>query len=1203
MECTEINWIRAISVYETPSHIYLVGSDLSEQRFRVLKIGRSPLPPDEDGGSFQQCNRNAYLPTIECETPFDRVWRLDMVEDPYTYTKSEMARLLHTIQAASRLAAQSSYDTQSLDSKISSGSAGGNWLRNVFKKRHVPFSPSGSKPILKDPTSVGPLTEHLPQNAKELQQAAASALGSGMSERSLVLSAKCNAIAGVVRFLRGYYLILITKAGLVAEIGEHKIFKVEGTTMIYIPGNEIYETSQACGSDNGSKLLQDEVISLSSSSTSEDWQRSSSSTYTQAERNRAPADEMRYVKLFSSVDLASNFYFSHTYDLSRSLQYNMEPISHSVSDTVERSWTLGILPNDRFIWNWRLIPLMFRSDFQWRSGTETPTFLPKPNWFVYLFHGSIDQISLTACGMPIMVTLIGRRSRHFAGTRFLKRGINLTGDAANEVETEQIVHDTSHAFLDKTRCSSYVQMRGSVPVFWSQEPSKVVVRRPPIEISREDPYFEASGLHFVNLFERYGSPIVILNLMKTREKHPFELVISEAYERGVVYLSQFLPSRISSNTTTNDIASSESVNPPIIYISFDIARVQKSKELGALDELRPIIDFCVRRTGIYLHSGLSDTSKHQTDIGISSRQCGVIRVNCVDCLDRTNSAQFVVGRVALAYQLYYLGFIAEPYVEPESKIDRLFQNLYDDHGDILALQYAGSQLVHNIATYKKTHSLSSHSRDLVQTLSRFYSNKFSDWDKQCAINVFLRIYRPVSWSGTLLQWMCEMLKRLIIKRSQASTGSSDEQLRFPDTSACNNPDAVFAAVTGSFGAPIWDLPSDTYLHWLDSWCRLSVRRNPLTDWCPLKLLKTLPYGMDITNKAALLSKKFPPERSVFPRVPDLSEQNQTFYYQSLKEITLTPSRGVELLVQIPAVNALVGFVMPTESGEKALPLSRAGRRPPTRPSSGQKIIPITTVELYQSFAARHTAAVPSANSPPDPDKRGNKSEPKNTWAHKLVRKSNKALLGFSLEDQTPAKKGSSHRKKHDVDDMYGTDPNDQECEYDESSSESDSAEPTESFVRLFPTSLLPALVNAIQPNCQQNESDIISGPSHSASGIDYHPISLSPPQIGADQRDRDSPEDLWSWVRVPTLYDSAAFSRIVKEVNTSTYQQYIDFRLSSNVGFPKDVSSTPLKCISPEDMSVYKRCVKIAIEGPQAVSSSSMAVYQATANAGVKLRC
>ena len=44
-------------------------------------------------------------------------------------------------------------------------------------------------------------------------------------------------------------------------------------------------------------------------------------------------------------------------------------------------------------------------------------------------------------GRVIFITLIARRSRHFAGARYLKRGVNDQGNVANEVETEQIVFE------------------------------------------------------------------------------------------------------------------------------------------------------------------------------------------------------------------------------------------------------------------------------------------------------------------------------------------------------------------------------------------------------------------------------------------------------------------------------------------------------------------------------------------------------------------------------------------------------------------------------------------------------------------------------------------------------------------------------------------------------------------------------------------
>ena len=45
---------------------------------------------------------------------------------------------------------------------------------------------------------------------------------------------------------------------------------------------------------------------------------------------------------------------------------------------------------------------------------------------------------------------------------------------------------------------------------------------------------------------------------------------------------------------------------------------------------------------------------------IGRDQTGVLRVNCVDCLDRTNTAQFIAGKCVLGYQLYALGVLPEP---------------------------------------------------------------------------------------------------------------------------------------------------------------------------------------------------------------------------------------------------------------------------------------------------------------------------------------------------------------------------------------------------------------------------------------------------------------------------------------------------------------------------------------------------------------
>ena len=80
------------------------------------------------------------------------------------------------------------------------------------------------------------------------------------------------------------------------------------------------------------------------------------------------------------------------------------------------------------------------------------------------------------------MTLIARRSRYFSGARYLKRGANNRGDTANDVETEQIVHDasTTSLYIGKPNLTSFVQHRGSIPLYWAQDVLSMTPK-PPIE--------------------------------------------------------------------------------------------------------------------------------------------------------------------------------------------------------------------------------------------------------------------------------------------------------------------------------------------------------------------------------------------------------------------------------------------------------------------------------------------------------------------------------------------------------------------------------------------------------------------------------------------------------------------------------------------------------------------------------------------------
>ncbi|KAK2719450.1 polyphosphoinositide phosphatase-like isoform X2 [Artemia franciscana] len=507
-------------------------------------------------------------------------------------------------------------------------------------------------------------------------------------------------IVGFVHFLEGYYIILITKRRKIALIGHHTIYKIEDTSLVYIP-------------NFGQKSLH--------------------------------KDESKYVRLFQSIDFSSNFYFSYSYDLTNTLQYNScrpTEIRASTNDLYPEDFCWGVRsqPNFKFVWNEYLL--------------KDALNVLHSDWQIFMTHGFVGQSNVSVFGKPYFLTLIARRSNKYSGTRFLKRGSNYKGDVANEVETEQIVHEAGVCWLNKARFTSFVQLRGSVPSQWSQPPVKIA--KPPITIEICEPFAESAGAHYNQLLQRYGSPIIVINLVKKKEKKKHEAVLTDELVAGIRYLNVFLPSAYHIN-----------------YVAFDMARMNKSKRRNVINHLNDVAVSCVKRTGIFQSKGpcasallketssIQDFEKSFTQVIPAIRkaklvssetieasevpfrlQTGIVRVNCVDCLDRTNTAQFVVGKCALAFQFVALGVLTEPYLDFDSDCVRMLEELYEDHGDTLALQYGGSQMVHRIQTYRKTAPWTSQGNDIMQTLSRYYANTFSDSDKQNAINLFLGIFVP-----------------------------------------------------------------------------------------------------------------------------------------------------------------------------------------------------------------------------------------------------------------------------------------------------------------------------------------------------------------------------------------------------------------------------------------------------------------------------
>lgn len=84
----------------------------------------------------------------------------------------------------------------------------------------------------------------------------------------------------------------------------------------------------------------------------------------------------------------------------------------------------------------------------------------------------------------------------------------------------------------------------------------------------------------------------------------------------------------------------------------------------------------------------TDTNHQNKKDNISSDaphfQSGVLRTNCIDCLDRTNVAQYAYGLQALGRQLHVMGLTDVPKVDPDSSIAAAIMDMYQSMGDALA---------------------------------------------------------------------------------------------------------------------------------------------------------------------------------------------------------------------------------------------------------------------------------------------------------------------------------------------------------------------------------------------------------------------------------------------------------------------------------------------------------------------------------------
>ncbi|VDN11412.1 unnamed protein product [Dibothriocephalus latus] len=124
-----------------------------------------------------------------------------------------------------------------------------------------------------------------------------------------------------------------------------------------------------------------------------------------------------------------------------------------------------------------------------------------------------------------------------------------------------------------------------------------------------------------------------------------------------------------------------------------------------------------------------------TNNGLLSKQDDVFRVNCVDCLDRTNLVQSVFGSLVIETQLRKLGLLSIDEDLP-LMFHRMLQGLWANNGDALSRQYTGTVAMKGDFTRTGARTMNGLMRDGVSSVNRYY-HRFGEIRRQAAIDFIL----------------------------------------------------------------------------------------------------------------------------------------------------------------------------------------------------------------------------------------------------------------------------------------------------------------------------------------------------------------------------------------------------------------------------------------------------------------------------------
>ncbi len=273
--------------------------------------------------------------------------------------------------------------------------------------------------------------------------------------------------------------------------------------------------------------------------------------------------------------------------------------------------------DERFVWNATLIApfLAFRSGLP----EDVRTALDEQSLLILVIQGFCGSLPISTGawsddGRPEVAALgmISRLSWKRAGARFRTRGIDDDGQVANFVETEVLLATGSV-------CLSYVQVRGSVPLFWQQPSAGIQTLQQKVEITRPaqatQPAFDK---HFLDLLEHYHS-VHAINLLGQKDA---ESMLSAAYSDHLASLKSTKESTPVSEKKAMDARPLGTVS----LTQYDVhAAVKTNGNEAVRYYLSDRIHEVAESTERFGWTAIDTTSGQ-----IVEQQQGVFRINCLD---------------------------------------------------------------------------------------------------------------------------------------------------------------------------------------------------------------------------------------------------------------------------------------------------------------------------------------------------------------------------------------------------------------------------------------------------------------------------------------------------------------------------------------------------------------------------------------------